>query len=156
MLIIRLSPAGKRGQKYFRLIVSEKTKDVFGHYLEQLGNYNPHKNPPEINLKTDRIKYWLERGAQTSPTIHNLLVDQKIIQEPKVTSWKPKSAKDGSAPDGKKAEEKQGEDKKPEEKKPEEKILASEKKEETKKEEPLKSEITETKPEKAPEKKAES
>ncbi|MFA6198046.1 MAG: 30S ribosomal protein S16 [Patescibacteria group bacterium] len=90
MLAIRLSPTGKKGQKFFRVIVSEKTKDVFGDYIELLGNYNPHPNPAQATLKAERIKYWLSQGAQASPTVHNLLVDQKIIDEPKVTSWKPK------------------------------------------------------------------
>ena len=93
MLMLRLSPTGKKNQKFFRVIVSEKTKDVFGTYLELLGNYNPHKSPPEVNLKVDRVKYWLEKGAQASPTVHNLLIDQKILSGPKVTSWKPKKKK---------------------------------------------------------------
>ena len=90
MLAIRLSPTGKKGQKFFRVIVSEKTKDVFGDYIELLGNYNPHPNPAQATLNAERIKYWLSQGAQASATVHNLLVDQKIIDEPKVTSWKPK------------------------------------------------------------------
>lgn len=93
MLMLRLSPTGKKNQKFFRIIVSEKTKDVFGTYLELLGNYNPHKSPPEVNLKVDRIKHWLAKGAQASPTVHNLLVDQKILTVPKLTSWKPKKKK---------------------------------------------------------------
>ena len=96
MLAIRLSPVGKKGQKYFRVIVSEKTKDVFGDYIELLGSYNPHPSPPEVNLKVDRIKHWLSKGAEASTTVHNLLVDQKIIEDKKVTSWKPKKkSKDG-------------------------------------------------------------
>lgn len=104
MLMLRLSPTGKKNQKFFRLIISEKTKDVFGTYLELLGNYNPHKSPPEVNLKVDRIKYWLEKGAQASPTVHNLLVDQKIIPGPKVTSWKPKKKAEGEKKTGSSAE----------------------------------------------------
>lgn len=96
MLAIRLSPTGKKGQKFFRVIVSEKTKDVFGDYIELLGNYNPHPNPAQATLKVERIKYWLSQGAQPSATVHNLLVDQKIIDEPKVTSWKPKKKPGGA------------------------------------------------------------
>ncbi|MBU0708036.1 30S ribosomal protein S16 [Patescibacteria group bacterium] len=99
MLVIRLSPVGKKHQKFFRIIVSEKTKDVFGDYLELLGRYNPHPDKPEVDLKTDRIKHWLSKGAQLSPTVHNLFVDQKIIEDKKVTSWKPKKKKvDEEAP----------------------------------------------------------
>lgn len=98
MLVIRLSPTGKKGQKFFRLIVSEKTKDVFGDYLELLGNYNPHTEPATTQLKTDRIKYWISKGAQCSPTVNNLLVDQKIIEGKKVTSWKPKKKEGAETP----------------------------------------------------------
>lgn len=79
MLIIRLSRVGKTKQPSYRLIVSEKTKDPWGRYLENLGFYNPRANPPVIQFKIERIKHWLEKGAQLSDTIHNLLVEQKII-----------------------------------------------------------------------------
>ncbi|MDP3964315.1 MAG: 30S ribosomal protein S16 [bacterium] len=91
--MIRLQPVGKRGQKTFRVIVSEKSQDVYGRYVELLGSYNPHPTPPEASLKSDRIKYWIEKGAQPSPTVHNLLIDQKIITGEKVMSWKPKVKK---------------------------------------------------------------
>ncbi len=66
----------------FRVIVSEKTKDTVGDYLELLGHYDPHTNTAE--LKTDRIKHWLNKGAQPSGTVHNLLIDQKIIEGDKI------------------------------------------------------------------------
>lgn len=88
MLMIRLARKGKIKQPTYRLIVSEKTKDTFGTFLEELGYYNPRSK--EIQLKTDRIKYWLSKGAQTSPTIHNLLLDQKVIEGKKVKASKSK------------------------------------------------------------------
>ena len=82
MLIIRLSRVGKKKHPTFRLVISEKTKDLYGDYLELLGNYDPHAN--RANLKVDRIKYWLSKGAQASGTVHNLLVDQKVISAEKI------------------------------------------------------------------------
>lgn len=82
MLAIRLSRMGKKKHPLFRVIVSEKTKDTVGDYLELLGNYNPHTNKAE--LKADRIQYWLSKGAQPSGTVHNLLVDHKIISKEKI------------------------------------------------------------------------
>lgn len=79
MLTIRLSRVGKTKQPSYRLIVSEKTKDPWGRYLENLGFFNPRANPPIVQFKIERIKYWIEKGAQLSDTIHNLLVEQKII-----------------------------------------------------------------------------
>ncbi len=88
--MIRLARTGKTKKPYFRLIVSEKTKDTHGDYLEILGHINPHAAPREIVLKADRIKYWLGVGAQPSPAVHNVLVDKGILSGEKLRVWKPK------------------------------------------------------------------
>ena len=49
--------------------------------MEALGFLNPHTK--EKNLKADRIKYWLEKGAQCSDTVHNLLVKEGVVAGPK-------------------------------------------------------------------------
>ena len=87
--MIRLSRIGKRGQAYFRVVVVEHTKKPKGEYLELLGTYNPHEKV--LNVKKDRIDYWVSKGAQPSPTVNNLLVNYKIWDKPKVQSWKPKA-----------------------------------------------------------------
>jgi small subunit ribosomal protein S16 len=84
MLMIRLSRIGKKKQPTFRLIVSEKTKDPWGDYLELLGNYNPRTKA--MNLKEDRIKHWLEKGAQPSDTVQNLLIKAGLSQGAKKKS----------------------------------------------------------------------
>ncbi len=81
MLMIRLARFGKKQQPVFRVVINEKSKGVHGDYLELLGTYNPRTK--KLDLKIERIAYWLSKGAQTSPTINNLLVDQKIIIGPK-------------------------------------------------------------------------
>jgi len=85
--MIRLSRVGKTKQPTYRLIVSEKSKDTKGKYLENLGTYNPRTNPPAVKLEAERIKYWMSKGAQASDTVHNLLVDQKIVTTPKRKIW---------------------------------------------------------------------
>lgn len=79
MLSIRLSRVGKRKQPLFRLIVTEKSKDPWGTFLENLGTYNPRSKPAAIDFKNDRIKDWISKGAQCSDTVWNLLVDQKVV-----------------------------------------------------------------------------
>lgn len=86
--MMRLQRIGKRGQAYFRVIVVEHTKKPKGEYLELLGTYNPHEKV--LKVKKDRVDYWVSKGAQTSPTVNNLLVNHKIWDKPKVQSWKPK------------------------------------------------------------------
>lgn len=86
MLIIRLQRIGKRKQPTYRMIVSEKSRDTqFGH-LEVVGLYNPIQVPKIIDLKADRIKYWISVGAQMSATVNNLLVTQGIIEGKKQKS----------------------------------------------------------------------
>ncbi|MBI2063230.1 MAG: 30S ribosomal protein S16 [Candidatus Yanofskybacteria bacterium] len=95
MLKIRLQRIGKRGQAYFKLIVTEHTQKPKGQYLELLGSYDPHKN--EMNVDTEKVKHWLSQGAKMSETVNNLLVGKGVIQGEKVTVWKPKNKKGGEA-----------------------------------------------------------
>jgi small subunit ribosomal protein S16 len=82
MLTIRLSRIGKKNAPLYRLVISEKARDPFGRALEILGSYNPHSK--DLQVKADRIKYWLSKGSQMSPTVNNLLLDKKIIEGKKV------------------------------------------------------------------------
>jgi len=79
MLHIRLRREGKQNQPVYRLVISEKTQDPWGDYIENLGTYNPRTTPSTVNFKIDRIKDWIAKGAQTSETVRNLLIDRKII-----------------------------------------------------------------------------
>lgn len=79
MLTIRLTRVGKKNQPSYRIVVQEKSKDPWGTYLELVGHMNPLTKPATVTLKEDRIRYWIERGAQPSDTMWNLLVDRKIV-----------------------------------------------------------------------------
>lgn len=90
MLIIRLARFGRKKQPSYRVIINEKSKDTRGDYLEQLGNYNPRTKPKTIQFNTERIQYWLSKGAQASDTVHNLLVAQGIIKGDKIRKGRTK------------------------------------------------------------------
>lgn len=105
MLKIRLARVGKRKKPVYRLIVSENTKDTYGRFLEILGHYNPFTKVIEVNK--DRILYWISKGAQPSPTAHNLLVDQNVIQADKVKASKSKKKKAEATPEAKPKETKE-------------------------------------------------
>jgi len=96
MLAIRLARVGKKKKPTYRLMVSEKSKDMYGDSLEILGHYNPHTKVVEV--KKDRILHWIGKGAQPSETVHNLLIDQNVIQGDKVRASKTgKKKKKGEA-----------------------------------------------------------
>lgn len=86
MLAIKLSRIGKKKQPSYRLIVVEKHKDPWGDYLERVGIYNPRTKPKTIEFDAERIKYWIGKGAQPTATVHNLLVDAKIIEGEKINT----------------------------------------------------------------------
>ncbi|TSC53572.1 MAG: small subunit ribosomal protein S16 [Parcubacteria group bacterium LiPW_39] len=98
MLVIRLTRIGKKNQPSFRVVLTEKKNPVKGKFIEILGSYNPRLKTKQ--LKADRIKYWLSQGAQASPTVHNMLVSEKIIPGPKVKAWRPKKRKGETKPAG--------------------------------------------------------
>jgi len=107
MLKIILSRTGKKKQAFFKVLVTQKQKDPWGTYLENLGNYNPRSKA--LELKADRVKYWISQGAQPSATVWNMLVTKGIVEgkKQKVTkiskkraakiSEKTKKAKEASA-----------------------------------------------------------
>lgn len=81
MLQIRLLRFGKKHKPSFRLILVEKGRRP-GKYLENLGFYSP--GGKKHKLEAEKIKNWTGKGAQLTPTVHNILVEAKIIEGPKV------------------------------------------------------------------------
>lgn len=73
MLKIRLSRIGKPHTPAFRITVGEQRISPKRYILENLGIYNPKRQPPELTLKKERIEYWLSKGAQPSATLATLL-----------------------------------------------------------------------------------
>ena len=70
---IRLKRMGRRNRPFYRLVAIDGRKRRDGREIESLGWYDPLKKEDSYNLKEDRIKYWIEKGAQKSNTTNNLL-----------------------------------------------------------------------------------
>ncbi len=107
MLKIRLTRRGKKNKSFFRMVVAEHTAPIKGKFIEVLGFLNPHTK--EKKLREDRIKYWIEKGAQCSDTVHNLLVANGVIKGPKRAiklKKKAVSAEAAAKPEDGKTEEK--------------------------------------------------
>lgn len=83
MLSIRLTRRGKKNQPFFRVIVIDKRRSSKGgRAVEVLGYVDPLTK--RKNIKKERVQYWLSKGAQPSATMHNLLIQEKIIEGKKV------------------------------------------------------------------------
>lgn len=83
---------GRKHQPTYRLVLTDsKSSAKSGKYLELLGNYDSRQGE-KSDFKTDRISHWISVGAQVSPTVHNMLVDKKIISAKKINKLPLKKA----------------------------------------------------------------
>lgn len=79
MLTIRLQRRGRKNDPSFRvLVLDSKRGPKSGSYLELLGNYDARTD--HVELKAERIKHWMSKGAQVSDTVHNLLVSNNVVE----------------------------------------------------------------------------
>jgi len=73
VLTIRLSRRGARKQPHYRVVVIEKERARNGRPVEVVGTYNPRTNPATIDLKRDRVEYWVSKGARMSDRVSKLV-----------------------------------------------------------------------------------
>lgn len=64
---------GSKKNPSYRIVVKEKLSKRDGAYLENVGFYNPTRNPAEVRLRMDRIQYWMEKGAQPTEIVRRLI-----------------------------------------------------------------------------------
>ncbi len=69
---IRLQRKGARHMAFFRIVVADSRAPRDGRFIEQLGYYDPLKDPADINLKSEKALDWLGKGAQPSETVRAL------------------------------------------------------------------------------------
>lgn len=72
MLKIRLQRTGRRNAPAYRLVVAEHSAPIQGKFVEIVGHYIPTKHNRTLEIKADRIKYWISVGAQPSQTVARL------------------------------------------------------------------------------------
>ncbi len=78
MLAIKLQRIGKKHQPSYRLVVAEKRSKLGAPPVEDLGSYNPKTKT--VNVKGERVTYWIENGAQPTVSAHNLLVNKSVLK----------------------------------------------------------------------------
>ena len=75
---LRLRRMGKKKQPIYKVVAADARSPRDGKFLEAVGIYNPLTNPHTIDLKEDRINYWLDNGAQPTDTVNSLLKQKGI------------------------------------------------------------------------------
>ena len=73
MLAIRLRRTGSKKRPYFRVVVTDSRTARDSSFVEVLGSYNPRTQPETLDIKRDRLEYWLKAGARPSDTIRTLV-----------------------------------------------------------------------------------
>jgi len=75
---LRLRRMGKKKQPIYKMVAADSRSPRDGKFLEAVGFYNPLTNPHTLDLKEDRIMYWLNVGAQPTHTVKSLLRQKGI------------------------------------------------------------------------------
>lgn len=99
MLRIRLRRIGKRRHPYYRVVVADQRAKRDGRFVETLGSYDPHADPPLARLDEVRTREWLSKGAQPSEAAAKILRRAGIL-EATPRSEPASAATAGAAPSG--------------------------------------------------------
>lgn len=89
MLVIRFTKTGKRGERKYRLVVTEKRSKRDGKPVDSLGFYEKTTKTVHKEFDADKIKYWVSQGAQITPSAKAVIEGKtlpKKVKKAKVTN----------------------------------------------------------------------
>jgi small subunit ribosomal protein S16 len=79
-VVLRLSRAGTHKAPFYHVVATDSRKPRDGKYIEDVGIYDPTKQPVVLQLKAERVQHWLANGAVPSQTVAMLLKRAKIAK----------------------------------------------------------------------------
>ena len=77
-VVLRLKRMGTNKKPFYRIVATEHTNPRDGRFLEEIGYYDPKKNPADIKIDKERALYWIKNGAKPSVTVKSLMKKQGI------------------------------------------------------------------------------
>ncbi|MBR3288770.1 MAG: 30S ribosomal protein S16 [Lachnospiraceae bacterium] len=77
---IRLKKLGHAHNAFYRVVVADSHYPRNGRFIEEIGYYNPYKDPSEIKIDAEACKKWLSNGAKPTETVGKLLKATGITQ----------------------------------------------------------------------------
>ena len=80
MVKIRLKRMGAKKNPFYRVVVADSRYPRDGRFVEEIGYYDPMKNPVVIKVDEEKAQKWLQNGAQPTETVKSLLVKSGIIK----------------------------------------------------------------------------
>lgn len=76
---IRLRRMGAKKAPFYRIVVADERYPRDGRFIEEIGYYNPTKEPTVVNLDADKAKTWLKNGAQPTDTVKVILKKEGVL-----------------------------------------------------------------------------
>ena len=76
---IRLNRLGAKKDPFYRIVVADSRAPRDGRFIEVLGNYDPSQTPAVVNVDEEKVLGWMQKGAQPTDTVKNLLSKQGIM-----------------------------------------------------------------------------
>lgn len=73
MVKIRLMRAGSKKRPFYRIVAADSRSPRDGKFLEILGYYDPRQKPYVLQVDTDKVQEWVDKGAQTSERVGKLI-----------------------------------------------------------------------------------
>lgn len=70
---IRLARHGAKKRPFYRIVVADSEAPRDGRFLETVGTYNPLQDPAEVTIKSERVQYWIDKGAIPTDTVKSLI-----------------------------------------------------------------------------------
>ena len=80
MVKIRLKRMGAHKKPFYRVVVADSRSPRNGKFIEEIGTYDPLKNPAEIKIDNEAAQKWLANGAQPTDTVRALLKKSGAIE----------------------------------------------------------------------------
>ena len=76
---IRLRRMGAKKAPFYRIVVADSRYPRDGRSIEEIGNYDPTKNPSVVKVDADKAKEWIKNGAQPTDTVKKILKDNGAL-----------------------------------------------------------------------------
>ena len=72
-VVIRLKKVGTKKKIKHRIVVTDSKSPRDGRFIEEVGIWDPSKEPPIMKVKADRVEHWIKNGAKPSDTVRSIL-----------------------------------------------------------------------------------
>lgn len=76
---IRLRRMGAKKAPFYRIVVADSRYPRDGRFIEEIGYYDPTKEPSVVKVDTEKAKKWLANGAQPTDTVKKILKNDGIL-----------------------------------------------------------------------------